>query len=52
MAKASIKDMKAFFESDGGRKITLPELKELKESRGGDDFSDIANGIGDSSLTY
>jgi len=44
-------ELKAFFESDGGRKVSLTELKELKAD-GGQAYDDIAFGIGDGSLTY
>lgn len=49
MARATVKDLKAFFEADGGRKITMTELKELKDAGG---YDSIADGIGDGSLTY
>ncbi len=52
MAKASIKDLKAFFEADGGAPIKMQELKDLKASNAGKDYDDIANGIGDGTLTY
>jgi hypothetical protein len=52
MAKATVSELKKYFESDGGRKVTLLELKELKASNNGSDYDAIANGIGDASLTY
>lgn len=52
MAKAKVSEVKAFFEADGGRKVTLPELKEIKASNGGTDYDDVAEGIGNGSLTY
>jgi hypothetical protein len=52
MAKATIKQLKEFFEADGGAKVGMQELKELKASRDGRDYDDIANGIGDGTLTY
>lgn len=52
MAKATIKELKAFFEADGGTKIEMKELKDLKASRDGADYNELANGIGDGTLTY
>lgn len=52
MARAAIKDIQAFFQLDGGSKLTMQELKDLKVSRDGKDYEDIANGIGDGTLTY
>jgi len=52
MAKATIAQLKAFFEADGGRKISMAELKELKASRDGRDYDEVANGLGDGTLTY
>lgn len=49
MARATVKDLKAFFESDGGAKVTMTELKALKDSGG---YDDVAEGIGDGTLTY
>lgn len=52
MAKATIKELKAFFETDGGEKISMQELKDLKGANDGRDYDQIANGIGDGTLTY
>lgn len=52
MAKATIAQLKEFFEGNGGRKVSMTELKELKASREGKDYDLIANGIGDETLTY
>lgn len=52
MAKATIKQLKDFFEADGAPKISMAELKDLKASRDGKDFDQIANGIGDQTFTY
>jgi len=50
--KASINEVKAFFEADGGRKVQMAELKDLKTGHEGKDYDDIALGIGNGSLTY
>lgn len=47
--KATVKQVKEFFEADGGRKITLPELSALKAAGG---YDAVAEGIGDGSFTY
>lgn len=53
MAKATIAELKRFFETDSQRdKIKMEELKALKAGRDGKDYDDIANGIGDGTLTY
>lgn len=52
MARATIAIIQAFFIADGGKKLTMQELKDLKVSRDGKDYEDIANGIGDGTLTY
>lgn len=53
MARATITQLKAFFETNSVKgKITMNELKELKASRGGKDFDEIMEGIGDGTLTY
>lgn len=52
MARATITAIQAFFTADGGSKLTMQELKDLKVSRDGKDYEDIANGIGDGTLTY
>lgn len=52
MPRAAIKDIQAFFIADGGSKLTMQELKDLKVSRDGKDYEDIATGIGDGTLTY
>ena len=49
MARATVKDLKAFFEANDGRKVTMQELKDLKDSGG---YDAIAEGIGDGTLTY
>lgn len=50
--KCSVKEFREFFESNGGRKVTMTELKEIKASEGGSDYDAIAFGIGNGSLTY
>lgn len=52
MAKATIAQLKEFFEANGGRKVSMAELKELKAVNGGKDYDAIANGLGDDTLTY
>lgn len=49
MAKATLKEVREFFEANGARKISMQELKELKNSGG---YDDIAEGIGNGTLTY
>lgn len=59
MAKATIKELKAFFESGSSvpvevraltdLKVSMQELKELKASGA---YDAIAEGIGNGSLTY
>lgn len=48
--RATVKQIKDFFEADGGRKVSMQELKDLKANP--KDYDDLANGIGDGSLTY
>lgn len=50
MEKATIKQVREFFESNGTPKITMAELKELKANQ--KDYDDIAYGIGNGTLTY
>lgn len=52
MAKATLKQLREFFEADGGRKLQMQELKDLKASNGGTDYDHIAEGIGNGTLTY
>jgi hypothetical protein len=52
MAKATIKELKGYFEADGGPKVSMQELKELKQSNDGQDYNQIAEGIGDGTETY
>jgi len=52
MPKATLKQLREFFESDGGRKLQMQELKDLKASNGGRDYDQVAEGIGDGTLTY
>ena len=47
--KATVKEIIAFFEADGGKKPTMQELKALKDADG---YDAIAVGIGNGSLTY
>lgn len=59
MAKATIKELKAFFETNPATsadvrqladlKVTMQELKDLKSAGA---YDAIAEGIGDGSLTY
>lgn len=49
MAKATVKEFFAFFEADGGTKPTMQELKALKDAGG---YDEIAEGIGNGTLTY
>jgi len=49
--KANIKELKGFFEQ-GSRKVSMAELKELKAGNDGQDYDDIAYGIGNGTLTY
>lgn len=48
--KASIKEVKAFFETDG-RELKNTELLEFKKADS-DGYDAIAEGIGDGSMTY
>jgi hypothetical protein len=53
--KATIKQLKEFFEEGNGPKVEITELKALKkDAAGGDlpDYDDIAYGIGNGTLTY
>ena len=56
MTRATVKDVRNFFESgDTGRKVGLAEFKELKESDGISEenaYADIAEGIGNGTLSY
>lgn len=52
MAKATIKQLQEFFQANGGSKVTMQELKDLKASRDGRDYDEIANGLGAGTLTY
>jgi hypothetical protein len=47
--KANVKAVKDFFEADGARKVSMQELKEVKDAGG---YDALAEGIGDGSLTY
>jgi hypothetical protein len=57
-AKATPAQVKAFFEADGGRKVTSAELMALKKTTVNGvvtehgDYDQIAYGIGDGSFTY
>lgn len=50
--KASIKEIKAYFEAGDGPKVGMQELKDLKTSNGGADYDQIAYGLGNGSETY
>lgn len=53
MAKANVAQVKKFFEEGSIRgKLTMADLKALKESNGGRDWDQLAEGIGDGTLTY
>lgn len=56
MAKASPKEVKEFFEANGGRKVGATEIMALKKDpatkKDLPDYDQIAEGIGDGSLTY
>jgi hypothetical protein len=47
--KANVKQVKEFFEADGGSRVSMQELKALKDAGG---YDAIAEGIGNGSLTY
>jgi hypothetical protein len=47
--KATVKQVKEFFEAGGARKVSMTELKELKDAGG---YDALAQGIGDGSLNY
>lgn len=50
MTRATVKAVKDFFESgDSGRKVSMTELKDLKNADG---YDAIADGIGDETFTY
>lgn len=46
--KATVKQVKDFFE-DGGPKVSMQELKALKDAGG---YDALAEGIGDGSFNY
>lgn len=48
--RVKVSDVKKFFESDGGRKLGLPEMKDMKSDEKG--WAEITAGIGDGTLTY
>lgn len=53
--KASPSEVRAFFEQDGARKVSARELIALKKDDDKNDLPDydqIAEGIGNGSLTY
>jgi hypothetical protein len=52
MAKATIKQVRDYFAADGGTPLKMDELKEFKASNGGRDYDQVAEGIGDGTLTY
>jgi hypothetical protein len=47
--RATLKQLREFFEN-GGPKVTMTELKQLKSNP--TDYDAIANGIGNGTLTY
>jgi hypothetical protein len=49
MAKATLREVREFFEVGGAPKISMQELKDLKNSGG---YDEIAEGIGNGTLTY
>lgn len=52
MPKATLKMVRDFFAANGGTPLKMEELKEIKASNGGLDYDQIAEGIGDGTLTY
>lgn len=56
MAKATVPEVKAFFsEGDTGKAVTARDLIDLKKTPGvhfASAYDDLAEGIGDGSLTY
>jgi hypothetical protein len=50
--KSALTQLREFFAADGGRKLTMDELKEFKESNGGKDYAQVSGGIADGTLTY
>lgn len=48
--RAKPSDIRAYFEEGGYPKVSLQEIKQLKEKPS--DYDDIAIGIGNGSLTY
>lgn len=50
--KATPKQVRDFFSADGGTPVTTAELMELKKSNGGTDYNEVAEGIGNDTLTY
>lgn len=48
--RALVKELKEFFEANGGQKVTMQELKELKSNP--KDYDDLVIGLGNGTLTY
>lgn len=44
--------LREFFKADGGRPLTMDELKEFKSVNGGRDYAQVSGGIVDGTLTY
>lgn len=49
--RATVRQLRDFFEASGGRKVTMRELKDLKAGDGRD-YDHLATGIGNGTLTY
>lgn len=52
MPRATPKEIRDFFEAGGGRKVTASELAKLKSDTKPDAYDQIAEGIGNGTLTY
>lgn len=49
--RATPKEIRDYFGKDS-RPVGLQEIKALKDSAGGKDYDDIANGLGNGTMTY
>lgn len=52
MTKATLTEVRNYFKADGGTPLRMEELKEFKAVNGGKDYDQIAEGIGNGTLTY
>lgn len=50
--KTPLMQLREYFAADGGKPLTMAELKEFKAANGGRDYDQVAGGIVDGTLTY